>query len=211
MRIWPYFGLLFVIFAIYQMGSAPEPTQEVLAIPDQAIRLRILANSDTTEDQQVKHMVRDAIVQEIKSWVHQPQTIEEARKQIRTHLPEFQKIAEKVVREHGYSYPVKVEFGQVPFPTKVYGNRVYPAGKYEAVLITLGEGKGQNWWCVLFPPLCFIDMGTGEAIPEQEPKMLSASVATDHQMILPHPENQDKVEVRFFLIDKISEIVKEIF
>jgi stage II sporulation protein R len=211
MRIWTYLGLLLVFFGIYHMVSEPEPVQEVLAIPDQAIRLRILANSDTAEDQHVKHLVRDAVVQEIKSWVHRPKTIEEARKQIKAHLPKFQQIAEQVVRKHGYSYPVKVDFGQVPFPTKVYGNHVYPAGNYEAVRITLGEGKGGNWWCVLFPPLCFIDMGTGEAIPEQKTTMLSASLATDRPVVLKQPKEKETVEVRFFLLDKISELAEEIF
>ncbi|MCZ8523374.1 MULTISPECIES: stage II sporulation protein R [Paenibacillus] len=126
-------------------------------IPQESIRLRILANSDTPADQWVKREVRDAIVAEMEGWVEQPKGIEEAREAVRAHLPELREVVGGTLRKNGFDYNYNVELGVVPFPTKMYGNEVYPAGDYEALRVSIGEAEGQNWWCVLFPPLCFID------------------------------------------------------
>ncbi|WP_084781502.1 stage II sporulation protein R [Paenibacillus sp. D9] len=138
------------------------------SIPSEAIRLRILANSDSAVDQATKRVVRDAVVQAMNGWAAGPQTIEEARAALRSHLGEIEAIVARTLQDRGFSYRYKAELGQVAFPTKVYGEQVYPAGDYEALLITLGEGKGQNWWCVLFPPLCFLDSSSGDAAPKAE-------------------------------------------
>lgn len=158
----------FIIFAIVLLIMSWEAQQMDAAvaggqIPQEAIRLRILANSDSAADQLVKRLVRDEIVKAMNSWVTAPQTIEEARQTIIDHMPEIEQITANVLQSRGFDYMSSAELGMVPFPTKMYGNEVYPAGDYEALRITLGEGNGQNWWCVLFPPLCFIDAATGEA------------------------------------------------
>ncbi|MBB6445557.1 stage II sporulation protein R [Bacillus benzoevorans] len=139
---------------------------DAVVIPSDAIRLRILANSDSAEDQALKRLVRDEVNKEITRWVSELTSKEEAREVIKSGLPEIEKIAEKVVAEQNSDQDVKVEFGQVEFPTKLYGEFLYPAGKYEAILITLGEGVGANWWCVLFPPLCFLDFSNGVAVSQ---------------------------------------------
>lgn len=179
-------------------------------IPDQAIRLRILANSDRVEDQRLKRQVRDEVIKEMETWVRKPRTIEEARQVIKQHLPRFEQIAEETVARHGFSYPVQVDFGLVPFPTKLYGDKVYPAGNYEALRITLGEGKGDNWWCVLFPPLCFVDMSNGDAVPKENNKTLSASIASSDQVYAAQikKEKKDSVEVRFLILEKLNDILK---
>jgi stage II sporulation protein R len=133
-------------------------------IPQDAIRLRILANSDTANDQWIKHKVRDAVVDQMNQWVGGPQTVEEAREMIRSRLPELETLVGDVLTQYGYTYGAQVELGKVPFPTKMYGDKVYPAGDYEALRISLGKGEGQNWWCVLFPPLCFVDAVSNEAV-----------------------------------------------
>jgi stage II sporulation protein R len=138
--------------------------QETMVIPEEAIRLRILANSDLEEDQNVKRLVRDEVNKEITNWVSTLTSQDEAKAVIKEGLPELQKIAEEVVTSEGMDQSVKVEFGNVEFPTKLYGQYLYPAGEYEAVLITLGKGEGANWWCVLYPPLCFLDFSTGNAV-----------------------------------------------
>ncbi|KJE26424.1 stage II sporulation protein R [Geobacillus kaustophilus] len=135
-----------------------------VAIPDEAIRLRILANSDADEDQQLKRKVRDAVNAQINGWVAELTSFEEAKRVIRSHLPDIEQTVARVLRDEQSDQTYKVEFGPVHFPTKVYGNYVYPAGVYNAVLITLGEGKGANWWCVLFPPLCFLDFSNSDAV-----------------------------------------------
>lgn len=160
-----------LILSIGTILSLYIPKNEVTAnqavvIPNDAIRLRILANSDKKEDQDIKRMVRDEVNEEITKWVSHLQSKEEAKKVIQAGLPELQEIAETVVAEQNVNQSVKVEFGKVDFPTKLYGQFLYPAGKYEAILITLGNGVGANWWCVLFPPLCFLDFSNGVAVSD---------------------------------------------
>lgn len=178
-------------------------------IPQQAIRLRILANSDSAQDQWLKRKVRDRIVQEINTWAEQPKHIDEARQLIKQRLPRLQRLSEQTVAAAGFHYPVKLQFGNVPFPTKLYGEEVYPAGIYEALLIKIGRAQGDNWWCVLFPPLCFVDMKNGDAIPSDQPNQaFSASIhhqayAESMSQKSEHQEEK-KPEVRFLLFDLLK-------
>lgn len=158
----------FILLAIMLLIMSWETQQMDAAvahggIPEEAIRLRILAHSDSPADQQVKRVVRDEVVKAMNGWAADPQTIEEARRTITTRLPELKRIVADVLESRGFAYEFSVKLDRVGFPTKMYGSKVYPAGAYEALLISIGEGKGQNWWCVLFPPLCFLDAATGEA------------------------------------------------
>jgi stage II sporulation protein R len=154
-------GTIFSLYIPKQKAAA----EETVVIPDQAIRLRILANSDNPEDQAVKRKIRDEVNANINLWVKDLTSISQARKVIKSKLPEIQNIASRVMEEEGIHQSVKVEYGKhIQFPTKLYGQYLYPAGKYEAILITLGEGKGANWWCVLYPPLCFLDFSNSVAV-----------------------------------------------
>ncbi|MGM7663217.1 stage II sporulation protein R [Bacillaceae bacterium C204] len=148
------------------MPKTEAAQKESIVIPGEAIRLRILANSDFEKDQAIKRRVRDAVNAQITLWVQDLTSMEKARTVIRSKLPEIQAISEKVVREQGSTQSVKVEFGKVQFPTKLYGQYLYPAGEYQAILITLGSGEGANWWCVLYPPLCFLDFSNGVAVSD---------------------------------------------
>ncbi|MDM5220425.1 stage II sporulation protein R [Peribacillus sp. NJ11] len=154
------------IVSIYMPKAEMVGAEETMVIPDEAIRLRILANSDTEKDQAVKRLIRDQVNEDITKWVEELTSLDEARDVITSHLPDIQATAEAVIKEHGLEQSVKVDFGQAEFPTKLYGQYLYPAGDYEAVIITLGEGEGANWWCVLFPPLCFLDFSNGTAVSQ---------------------------------------------
>jgi stage II sporulation protein R len=110
--------------------------------------------------------VRDAVNAKITLWVQELTSLDKAKTVINEKLPEIQAIAERVVADQGSNQSVKVKFGAVQFPTKLYGQFLYPAGEYQAILITLGEGKGANWWCVLYPPLCFLDFSNGVAVSD---------------------------------------------
>jgi stage II sporulation protein R len=160
-----------LILAIGTILSLYIPKNEVTAseaivIPKEAIRLRILANSDKESDQALKRLVRDEVNANITKWVQELEDINVARDTLKSKLPEIQVIAEEVVKREGSTQTVNVEFGKVQFPTKLYGQFLYPAGEYEAILISLGEAKGANWWCVLFPPLCFLDFSNGVAVSD---------------------------------------------
>ncbi|UKS65090.1 stage II sporulation protein R [Rossellomorea marisflavi] len=172
--------------------EAVTSAQETVMIPEDAIRLRILANSDRDEDQNVKRLVRDEVNKEITSWVSELQDKEEAKSVIKEGLPQLKEIAQDVLKEEGVSQSVAIEFGKVDFPTKLYGQFLYPAGEYEAVLITLGKGEGANWWCVLYPPLCFLDFSTGNAVSSQgfETKVEASGkeVTTADDRVMADPE-----------------------
>ncbi|WP_442886010.1 stage II sporulation protein R [Desulfotomaculum sp. 1211_IL3151] len=121
------------------------------------IRFHVIANSDSFADQTLKLHVRDVVVEEMKKRFSVVNSRQEAEKIVATNMAEIQRIAQEQVRREGKEYPVEVVMGDFYFPTKSYGNLTLPAGDYHAVRVVIGEGKGQNWWCVLFPPLCFVD------------------------------------------------------
>ncbi|MFS0635070.1 stage II sporulation protein R [Mesobacillus foraminis] len=188
---------LATILSLY-MPQNEATAKDPMVIPSEAIRLRILADSDSSKDQEVKRLVRDAVNAEITKWVEDLTSMEDARALIQSRLPEIQQIAEKVVASQGSGQSVKTEFGKVEFPTKLYGQFLYPAGEYEAILITLGEGKGANWWCVLYPPLCFLDFSNGEATSEgfedeQEGNEGSKVVGGEEQSEAGKAENVEKI------------------
>lgn len=118
------------------------------------IRLHVLANSDSEEDQQVKLEVRDAILSYLRSQCPQALEIGASRRFLKEHLREIEMVAESTLNELGIEYGARVQFGVFNFPTKVYQNYTLPAGRYEALTVVLGSGEGRNWWCVIFPSLC---------------------------------------------------------
>ncbi len=124
------------------------------------IRLHVIANSDSPEDQALKLKVRDRLLLTFGESFKEAQTMEQARETIQTNLAELEKVALTEIKEQGYNYQVNALLGIWPFPTRVYGDEVYPAGEYEALRLVIGEGKGANWWCVMFPPLCFVDVSS---------------------------------------------------
>ena len=202
-RIVKQIGLIMVCLMMVIMmweGQKTDAAVAATAIPEQSIRLRILANSDAAGDQLVKREIRDAVVAQMNDWVTElenPQSLEEARGVIRQHLSEIEDRVGEELAKRGLTYSYQVELGVVPFPTKLYGGTVYPAGDYEAVRITLGKGEGQNWWCVLFPPLCFIDAGTGDALAKPAAASAAAAEPGDAQASV----QTAAPEARFFLWD----------
>jgi stage II sporulation protein R len=189
-----FFYVLFGFLVLWMSWEGQLTSANVLKngpIPQQSIRLRIIANSDSIQDQWLKREVRDAIVARMNVWVKEIRSYEEAKQLVAQKLPELQQLVNQTIRERGFAYSAAVDFGQVPFPTKLYGSYVYPAGNYEALRVRIGEAKGQNWWCVLFPPLCFIDMSNGDAVQAAEaaePKPESESVAHVDESAVEEPK-----------------------
>ncbi|GBF74578.1 stage II sporulation protein R [Paenibacillus sp. 598K] len=204
------YGYLFVILMVLIMsweGQRMDAAVVQGTIPEESIRLRILANSDAPQDQAIKRHVRGAIVAEMASWARGPQTIDDARVAIRANLAKLESTVAEQLRSRGFAYDFKVELATVPFPTKMYGSQVYPAGDYEALRVTLGAGDGQNWWCVLFPPLCFVDGISGEAAAA-EPAMSDSTVADTASAADVQAEGSGEApEVKFFLWELIESIV----
>ncbi|ABO49004.1 pro-sigma-E processing factor spoIIR [Desulforamulus reducens MI-1] len=121
------------------------------------IRFHVIANSDSFQDQSLKLHVRDVVVEEMKNKFRNTNSREEAEKIVLNSMDEIKALAHKQIQREGKDYPVKVMMGDFYFPTKSYGSLTLPAGDYHAVRVIIGEGQGKNWWCVLFPPLCFVD------------------------------------------------------
>lgn len=185
-------------------------------IPEQSIRIRILANSDSVEDQWVKKEVRKAVEDAINDWNKSYDTIEEARASIRMHLPEMKSLVDERLMKYGFQYGFQIKLGKVDFPAKVFGEETYPAGQYETLLITLGAGNGQNWWCVMFPPLCFGN-GAVKAKGKKDSGVLMEKediVKSKDNVKSENGMNADDVEFRFFAVDvgkKIGKFIKGLF
>lgn len=125
----------------------------------EALRLHVIANSDDPEDQRLKLLVRDALLETYGG--AEATSKEEACSRLLAMGPELQAAAERTLRENGSDDPVVLEAGEFDFPDRTYGSETFPAGRYTALRVVIGAGEGQNWWCVMFPPLCVIDDGSG--------------------------------------------------
>lgn len=132
------------------------------------LRLHILAASDSLADQAVKLRVRDAILDLEGERLACASSREAAQAVIREDAAMIQRTAEAVLRENGFAYGARLCMGVYPFPLRCYGDAVYPAGAYTALRVVLGEGKGKNWWCVLFPPLCIVEAQDGDIEYEED-------------------------------------------
>ena len=163
------FSLFIFLLFLYIFISAQNYVTAVSSNLSNAVfRLHVVANSDTNDDQELKLKIRDALLKFMNSLCVNCSTKEEAISIAKAHQNEFQKIAEKTIIENGYNYSVKININNFYFPTKNYGDISFPAGLYDALRVEIGEAKGQNWWCVMFPSLCFIDISSG--IVEDEAK-----------------------------------------
>lgn len=128
--------------------------REQRGVSDSVLRLHVLAHSDRAEDQELKLKVRDAVLQEAKAILPESTSVEQAEKTLGKNLERLAAAGAAVVAREGYDYPVSAELLDTWFPTKEYEDFSLPAGEYRALRIVIGDGGGQNWWCVVFPPLC---------------------------------------------------------
>ena len=154
--------ILSIMFLIYIFFSA---YSYVSAISDNmynsVFRLHVIANSDSDEDQNLKYIVRDNLINYMNEKTNTFTSKEDIIEYAKNHIEDLKNIAEMTVKEQGYNYPVTVEIGNFEFPTKTYGDISFPAGNYDALRVKIGNANGRNWWCVMFPPLCFVDTTTG--------------------------------------------------
>lgn len=149
--------IVIVILAMLSMFSFYNKTKEkeTIRIPDSAIRFRVLANSNSPRDQKIKEEVRDKMQKELYSLLQNSKSTKQARNLINENMDNFNKILNDEMKDKEYSYTI--DYGMHEFPEKTYKGITYEAGEYESLLVTLGEGEGNNWWCVLFPPLCLLE------------------------------------------------------
>jgi len=154
-----YIVILLILFTFITAKSYAHSMFENLS--ENIFRLHIIANSDSSEDQTLKLKIRDNIIEYIKPLTSNLSNKKDVKEIIFDNINEIQKIAEDTVKANGFNYKVKTEIGNFYFPTKYYGNISLPAGYYDAIRIKIGNSEGQNWWCSLFPSLCFTDISSG--------------------------------------------------
>ena len=142
-------------------------------------RLHVIANSDSEEDQNLKYIVRDNLINYMNDNCKNLSSKDEVIKYAQSHLDQIKQIAENTVKESGFNYPVQVEIGNFEFPTKQYGDISFPAGFYDALRVKIGESSGRNWWCVMFPPLCFVDTTTG-IVPDSSKEELQENLSDEN-------------------------------
>jgi len=170
------------------------------ALANGVIRLHIRANSNSEDDQALKLKVRDRLISESKKMMQKDMSIDDVRSYARQNLTDIRSIAIDEIRKNGYDYDVNVRFGKSEFPVKTYGDMTLPAGTYEALVVEIGASEGENWWCVMFPPLCFVDEA---CVGPEAPEMLIESLGEDtYDMV-----STDKIQIKF----KVYELIRDIW
>lgn len=150
-----------MLFYTYTGGSAANEHEGI-------IRLHVIADSNRAKDQALKLKVRDAVIEYMEKQ-DDLDDADETREYLKNNLDRFETIANGVIASEGYDYTASADLGVRYIPQKTYGDITFPAGSYEALNITLGSGRGENWWCVLFPPLCLLEEGTDkEELPDED-------------------------------------------
>lgn len=153
-----FIAAIFVVAAA-TFAYAAEAYTGMAKINDKVIRLHVIANSNTVFDQQLKYKVRNSVIDKFDKEFENVASKNESEKVIIEKISEIREDAESIIKEEGYDYDVNVYYGNFKFPRKLYEDIVLPEGYYDAVRIEIGKAEGNNWWCVMFPPLCFVDFG----------------------------------------------------
>ena len=192
--------LLFVYTSICAISYAQNVSTD---IADSVFRLHVIANSDSEEDQNLKYIVRDNLLSYMKEICSDCTNKEEAIRIVQEHSKDFEQIAKNTINEQGYSYDVKINIGNFEFPTKTYGDISLPAGYYDALRVEIGEAKGQNWWCVMFPPLCFVDVTSG-VVPDESKEVIEENLDEEEYALISDNSNNE-LQFKFKLIELFQE------
>ena len=180
------------------------PVHGEAEIYDNVIRLHVLANSDSEEDQELKLKVRDVILKEVSESCADLSDIDEAKKRITNEIPNIEAVAERHIRELGYNYDVSIDFDQEIYATKVYEDFSFPAGKYLSFQVKIGAAEGKNWWCVLFPPMC---LSTAvESKKDAEAALVDIGFSGEQYKIITDNDNA-KYNVRFKILETIEKVI----
>lgn len=174
-------------------------------VENEVIRFHIRANSDSGEDQALKLEVRDAILEELGEELEQADTKEEARRIMESHLEDIEQIGARVVEEAGYDYEVDAYLTSEEFPMKSYGDLMFPAGEYEALRVDIGMNEGGNWWCVMYPGLCFVDTVGGIVATDGKEDLQRVLTPEEYEELLISPSKNTQIEYRSLLWDSLFE------
>lgn len=199
------FLIVLILFSFFVFISALSYVNAVsYDISNSVFRLHVIANSDSKEDQELKYKVRDALLEFMNKISVNCSSKEEVIALANSHKDDFYKIAKQTIKKNGYDYSIKINIGNFEFPTKTYGDISLPAGYYDALKVEIGNAAGQNWWCVMFPPLCFVDVSSG--IVPDESKQLMQENLSDEEYKLISDNNSSDIKFKFGLIEWFKNI-----
>lgn len=198
------FCLIIILLFIYTIICAFSYVNAVSTdIQNSVFRLHVIANSDSKEDQALKYIVRDKVIAFINTISKNTSSKEEVIDFAKNNINNIKDIAQQTVYENGYDYKVNISIGNFAFPTKTYGDISFPAGFYDALKIEIGEAKGQNWWCVMFPPLCFVDVTSG-VVPDESKETIKDNLSEEEYKLL--SENTNDVSFKFKIVEMFQNI-----
>lgn len=192
--------ILSILLFLYTIVCAVSYVEAVSTdISSSVFRLHVIANSNSDEDQSLKYKVRDSLLNYMNNICKDCNSKEEAINIVSEHQEEFKQVALETIRNEGYSYDVKIEIGNFEFPTKHYGDISLPAGFYDALKVEIGKAEGRNWWCVMFPSLCFVDVSSG-IVPEESKEELQ-NVLTDEEYTIISDKSSPNIKLKFKLLE----------
>ncbi len=195
------FFILLILFFIFLCFSAYSYVNAVSSdISSGVFRLHVIANSDSEEDQDLKYKVRDALLNYMNSICADATSKCEAIDIAKSHVEDFKKIALSVVYDNGFSYDVNVVVGEYYFPTKDYGDVSLPSGIYDALRVEIGSANGHNWWCVMFPPLCFVDISSG-IVPDSSKEILKDNMSDEGYELVTDSSDSSELNFKFKLVE----------
>ena len=184
---------LLLAFLFTMAGQRQSDEAMAARIAPEILRFHVLANSDSDEDQQLKLRVRTLLLDSIYEKLGENASLDDTKEYVLANKDSLEQEAEDYMKAEGYDYPAHMEVTECYFPSKTYGDMVFPCGTYDAVRVEIGKGKGHNWWCVLYPPLCFVD-STYAVVPDSSREILIESLdAADYQALL---KKQPEVHIR---------------
>lgn len=199
------FILLFLLFMLILVSSINYATITINNISDNLFRLHIIANSDSAKDQELKYKVRDSILEYINNSDIDTNKKSDIMLFVQNNKSDLYDIAKKVILENGFDYDVSISIGKFNFPTKTYADISLPAGTYDALRVEIGNANGQNWWCVMFPPLCFIDTTTG-IVPEESKELLENNLDSEEYKLISDTSNSE-LQVKFKIVEFINSLI----
>ena len=198
-RKFVFIFLLIILFIFFIFFSSFNYVKSVSSdLSDSIFRLHIIANSDSKEDQELKLKVRDSVINYMNKIIPENTKKENIIFIVNEHLQGFKEIAEKTIKENGFDYVVNINIDNFYFPTKTYGDISFPSGNYDGLRIEIGSSSGQNWWCVLFPPLCFVSPTNG-IVPDDSKNELKENINSEEYQIISsgNKEDYEDLDIKF--------------
>lgn len=197
--------LMFLAFGCIWMCHTYKNQQTQLHIAEKILRFHVRANSNSDQDQELKLKVRDAVGAYMNQELAGINSLEECKQIVQNHLPDIIQTAKKIIEREGYDYPVTAKVETVNFPQKTYGQYTFPPGPYQALNVVIGKGKGHNWWCVMYPNMCF--HGAVYEVPDENANQsLQHALSEDEYAAV---LKSRKYRVRFKFIEKLNRIFEK--